>query len=195
MFGSYIKYQTGKSNQILRKPSAAVDMGNFNCADRALCDKINHELYHKYVYDHLICGLAAPQIGENKRIIGVSLGRGLDKPRERLVLINPEIVYRSGFQMIPEECLSLPYKTNLVPRYNSVIVLATTQGGEEIILKERWFNSIILQHEIDHLDGILMCDYSLFRRTPKSNSQNAKIYDFDPQKNSGEEDLADVVSI
>ena len=100
-------------------------------------------------------GLAAPQVGILKRAVVVDVGEGGPGP---LKLINPEIVERSGVQNGPEGCLSCPNMWGEVRRSQSVKVKATNPEGEEIIVEGEDFLARALQHEIDHLDGILFID-------------------------------------
>ena len=108
-------------------------------------------------------GIAAPQLGVSQRVIGVKLPRE-NYDRESYILLNPTLVEKSGWQWNLETCLSLPGKIYLVPRYETVTVHATLPSGEPIVLEERKFRAAILQHEIDHLDGILIRDYGLLSR-------------------------------
>ena len=100
-------------------------------------------------------GLAAPQVGILKRAVVVDVGEGGPGP---LKLINPEIVERSGVQNGPEGCLSCPNMWGDVRRSQYVKVKATNPEGEEIIVEGVDFLARALQHEIDHLDGILFID-------------------------------------
>ena len=100
-------------------------------------------------------GLAAPQVGILKRAVVVDVGEGGPGP---LKLINPEIVDRSGVQNGPEGCLSCPNMWGDVRRSQYVKVKATNPEGEEIIVEGEDFLARALQHEIDHLDGILFID-------------------------------------
>ena len=100
-------------------------------------------------------GLAAPQVGILKRAVVVDVGEG---GPGTLKLINPEIVERSGVQNGPEGCLSCPNMWGEVRRSQYVKVKATNPEGEEIIVEGEDFLARALQHEIDHLDGILFID-------------------------------------
>ena len=100
-------------------------------------------------------GLAAPQVGILKRAVVVDVGEGGPGP---LKLINPEIVERSGVQNGPEGCLSCPNMWGEVRRSQYVKVKATNPEGEEIIVEGEDFLARALQHEIDHLDGMLFID-------------------------------------
>ena len=100
-------------------------------------------------------GLAAPQVGILKRVIVVDIGE--DGPGV-LRLINPEILERSGSQNGPEGCLSCPGMWGDVKRSQYVKVKAMNDQGQEIIIEAEDFLARALQHEIDHLEGILFID-------------------------------------
>ena len=100
-------------------------------------------------------GLAAPQVGILKRLVVVDIGEEGPGP---LKLINPEILERSGVQDGPEGCLSCPGMWGDVKRSQYVKVKALNPEGEEIIIEGEDFLARALQHEIDHLDGILFID-------------------------------------
>ena len=94
-------------------------------------------------------GLAAPQIGISKRIIVVDVGDGLHK------LVNPKIVSSEGSEVDVEGCLSVPGLIGDVERFVKITVKATTPEGKSIKIDAENFFARCLQHEIDHLDGIL----------------------------------------
>lgn len=100
-------------------------------------------------------GLAAPQIGVLKRMVVIDVGEAGPGP---LKLINPEILERSGVQVGPEGCLSFPGMWGDVKRSKYVKVKALNPDGEEIIIEGYDYLARALQHEIDHLDGILFID-------------------------------------
>ncbi|GBD17704.1 Peptide deformylase [bacterium HR27] len=106
-------------------------------------------------------GLAAPQIGVLRRIIVVSIPPDYAEegdPGVELTLINPEIVRASGRQVGLEGCLSIPGWYGEVPRFMHVTVKALDLDGREIRVKGSGLLARVLQHEIDHLDGILFVD-------------------------------------
>jgi len=84
--------------------------------------------------------------------------------------VNPEITAFDGEQFFREGCLSLPDYTANIKRHQSITVRALTLGGEEITVDAEGFEAVVLQHEIDHLDGVLFLDRvanvktDLFRR-------------------------------
>ncbi len=117
-------------------------------------------------------GIAAPQIGVLSRIAIVDTSRN---PKHLgghglLVLVNPKIIAHEGEQFFREGCLSLPDYTANIRRYQHITVEALGLGGEPITLDAEGFESVVVQHEIDHLDGLLFLDRvanvktDLFRR-------------------------------
>ena len=101
-------------------------------------------------------GLAAPQVGRSISLIVADPG-AKDEPAP-LVLINPEITDREGRASITEGCLSVPDYSAEVPRYQKIIVKAYTLDEKEVELTLEDFPAIVLQHELDHLQGILFID-------------------------------------
>ncbi|GAB4405985.1 MAG: peptide deformylase [Thermodesulfovibrionales bacterium] len=101
-------------------------------------------------------GLAAPQVGVSKRliVIDVSLREGEKTPL--IVLINPEIIDSRGEIESEEGCLSLPGYTTIVKRSERVIVRGLNREGKAIEIEGEGLLSRALQHEIDHLNGVLL---------------------------------------
>jgi peptide deformylase len=99
-------------------------------------------------------GLAAPQIGISKRITVIDLSFQKN-PEEKIVLINPEIIFREGKQYEEEGCLSLPEIREKVSRAAKVKVRAQDVKGKWFELEGEELLARAFQHEIDHLDGIL----------------------------------------
>lgn len=101
-------------------------------------------------------GLAAPQVGVSKRLAVIDVASADDplKP-ERIVIINPEIVEQEGSQTGEEGCLSIPGFREDVTRAEGIVVRAKNELGESIELRGTELLSRALQHEIDHLNGIL----------------------------------------
>jgi peptide deformylase len=108
-------------------------------------------------------GLAANQVGSLQRIVVIEItpdpeeDRG-GSPAVRIILCNPEIVQADGRQVGPEACLSLPGWIGEVPRAQKVVVKAQTVEGKRIKINADGLYARCLQHEIDHLDGILYPD-------------------------------------
>jgi peptide deformylase len=103
-------------------------------------------------------GLAAPQIGISKRITVIDVSFK-EKPEDRLVLINPEILDREGKQTEEEGCLSFPEIREKVQRAAWVKVRAQNEKGEFFEVEGQELLARALQHEIDHLHGILFIDH------------------------------------
>lgn len=106
-------------------------------------------------------GLAAPQIGVSRRVIAVHPppdGDGGEREEPR-VYVDPEIVEKGGGEETAEEgCLSIPGVYEMVKRARSVLVRARAVDGDEIEVRAEGIVARILQHEIDHLDGVLFVD-------------------------------------
>jgi peptide deformylase len=97
-------------------------------------------------------GLAAPQIGVAKRVIVVDCGEGLWE------VVNPEIISMQGQDVAVEGCLSIPGVAGEVKRAAQVIVKGWDRNGREIQIEADGMGARALQHETDHLDGILFID-------------------------------------
>ncbi|NJD62971.1 MAG: peptide deformylase [Deltaproteobacteria bacterium] len=102
-------------------------------------------------------GLAAPQIGVGKRVIVVDVS-AVEKDIAPLALVNPRIVESRGLVVGVEGCLSIPGVEGEVPRGEVVLVKAQDDQGRPVQLTARGLLARALQHEIDHLDGILFID-------------------------------------
>ncbi len=104
------------------------------------------------MYEYNGVGLAAPQVGVLKRIIVVDIGDG------PIALINPEILERQGSQIGQEGCLSCPDMWGDVDRAQYIKIKGITPEGEEVIFEAEDYLARALQHECDHLDGVLFID-------------------------------------
>jgi peptide deformylase len=102
-------------------------------------------------------GLAATQIGVGKRVIVVDISH-VEQDLAPLALVNPEIVESRGLEEGTEGCLSIPGVEGVVPRAESVLVKAQDEQGRPVQIPARGLLARALQHEIDHLDGILFID-------------------------------------
>ena len=105
------------------------------------------------MYDAQGVGLAAPQIGILRRIIVVD-----DYDGNKFAMFNPEIYFEEGCQSGPEGCLSVPGRQGTVERKEKIKVKFKDLSGEEKDLEAEGFLARILQHEVDHLNGILYTD-------------------------------------
>ena len=103
-------------------------------------------------------GLAAPQVGISKRISVIDISVG-EREEDKVVIINPEIVFRNGSQTGEEGCLSIPGFREPVTRANKVKVVAKNVKGETIELEGEELLARAFQHEIDHLNGILFLSH------------------------------------
>ncbi len=100
-------------------------------------------------------GLAAPQVGESLRIITVDV----TEEREGLiVLINPEIISLEGDCAGEEGCLSIPGFKEVIPRKKKVVISGLDISGKEMRIPAEGILAISFQHEIDHLDGMVIID-------------------------------------
>lgn len=114
-------------------------------------------------------GLAAPQVGVSKRLIVVDTS-SREENQSLVVLINPKIINSEGEILSEEGCLSLPGFTTRLKRKEKILVKGLDRNGKEIEIYAEGLFSRALQHEIDHLDGILLIDRisplkrELFRR-------------------------------
>ncbi len=138
---------------VLRTPAEPVD--GFSSALERLVDDMLETMYEAPGV-----GLAAPQIGVSKRIFVADLGDG------PIVLANPEIMETSGSWSFEEGCLSVPEKFWEIDRPGFARARGYDRAGSETVLEGEELLGRVLQHEIDHLDGMLLLD-RLPRRTRK----------------------------
>lgn len=110
----------------------------------------------KLMYQNKGLGLAAPQVGILKRVIVADVGDGL------VSLVNPKILWHQGKDTMAEGCLSIPGINLEIKRSKEVIVEGLTKEEEKVQLGAVGLLARVLQHEIDHLNGILIVD-----RVPK----------------------------
>jgi len=109
------------------------------------------------MYDAPGIGLAAPQVGINRRLIVIDITGG-EEPDHQMVLVNPSITHSDGSQKGEEGCLSIPGFTAVVVRPARVKVEAQHLNGEAFRMEAEDLLARALCHEIDHLDGILYLD-------------------------------------
>lgn len=143
------------------------------CAPIAAFDdallNLERDLYETLDAEHGV-GLAAPQVGVLRQICVIRIPAGYeyeDSPETRLTLINPEVMRAGGQEMDVEGCLSFPELIGDVPRYTSITVRSHTTDGKRVKIKAHDYLARVMQHEIDHLNGILffdrMVDWSTLR--------------------------------
>jgi peptide deformylase len=141
-------------NPLLKQISTPVERVNKEIG--LIVDNIKKTLY----YHERCVGIAAVQVGILKRIVIIDASRSAKEHNNRglLIMINPEIVYSSGKISSREGCLSVPEFTGHVTRKKKIEVDYFDMDGCRQHLKADGFESIVLQHEIDHLDGKVFLD-------------------------------------
>lgn len=102
-------------------------------------------------------GLAATQIGERHRVFLIDIAAE-DEPSNLHVFINPEIIHKEGEECGPEGCLSFPGISEDIKRAAKVTVRALDREGKPFELHAEGLLAVAIQHEHDHLDGLLMID-------------------------------------
>lgn len=107
-------------------------------------------------------GISAPQVGVLRRIVVVDVSAHRRGSQENnhglLVLVNPEVLAKGGRQIVREGCMSIPDYTANIERAQWVLVDAMDRDGKQVILESIGFEAVVIQHEMDHLDGILFLD-------------------------------------
>ncbi|MBW1699798.1 MAG: peptide deformylase [Deltaproteobacteria bacterium] len=134
-------------DSILREKALPVQ--SFNTV---LQDFANEMLF--FMEQHEGIGLAAPQVGILRRIVVADIGEG------PICLVNPQIVAGSGTEDMNEGCLSLPGYTVDINRKKSIKIRSKTLKGKRIDFELDGLMARVIQHEVDHLNGTLICDYS-----------------------------------
>ncbi len=105
-------------------------------------------------------GLAAPQIGVSRRVIAVDV-TGHKKTTTchgLVVMIDPVIIEASGRDIAREGCMSVPDLTANVARADRIVVTGRSRGGDDLVVATEGFEARAFQHEIDHLNGLLILD-------------------------------------
>ncbi|HPF15752.1 MAG: peptide deformylase [Planctomycetes bacterium] len=137
---------------ILRK--RAKEVGAFDDALKATVESM-----YALMFESRGVGLAAPQVGLDQRILVLNDAGDADKPEQNLTLINPTIVAREGDKTLHEEgCLSFPGIYGEIERPDRCTVEAFDVDGNPMRREFEGFVSRIIQHEYDHLEGILLVD-------------------------------------
>lgn len=151
-----LKIETGKENEILRAMSKEIKLSELSSYIKLGKEMIKYikNPKNKWVW------LAAPQVWHNKRLIIVSLLRDRDDEIfPTVMMINPKILEHSNECEIENEgCLSVPGENGEVERFSKIKLSYTDENKKEKILILSWVSARIVQHEIDHLDGILFTD-------------------------------------
>ncbi|MBU1119203.1 peptide deformylase [Patescibacteria group bacterium] len=140
--------QTGEGNKILRTRTEEIDLENLSFD----LQKFSEEMIET-MREEKGAGLAAPQVDKPVRMVVVDFGG------EPIIMINPEITFFSKEKHVDTEgCLSLPGDEYLVERSKKIRIKYIDLEGNKIKDKAKGLHSRIMQHEIDHLNGVLICD-------------------------------------
>jgi peptide deformylase len=124
----------------------------------------------KIMYSHQGIGLAAPQVGILKKVVIVDIGEGL------ISMINPEILTGLGEDFMEEGCLSLPDTGINIKRKQSIFVRYIDRNEKEKECELNGLTARVIQHEIDHLNGVLIIDYAPLVDRSKLNVKNRLKY-------------------
>lgn len=135
-------------------------------------------------------GLAAPQIGENVRVFVIDASTNKE-PLNPMVFINPKIIKKSGAIKSNEGCLSFPEAYTDVRRYKNVMVKALNEHGKSFVIeaKDGTLLARAIQHENDHLDGVLFIDHCMNRFETESILKKHNLPDLDVDRLIDEENL------
>lgn len=118
-------------------------------------------------------GVAASQIGDLRRVVVVDVSKsklGRDQNHGLLTMVNPVVIAHEGQRMMREGCMSVPDYTGNVLRAEEIVVEYRDRDGSERVIRASGFEAVAIQHELDHLDGLLFLDRisslktDLFRR-------------------------------
>lgn len=139
-------------------------------------------------------GLAAPQVGENYRIFVIDVSTN-NEPLNPIVFINPKIIKKSGACISHEGCLSFPEAFTDVKRYANVMVKALDRNGRSFVLeaKEGTLLARAIQHEFDHLDGILFIDHVINRFEAEAVLKKCNLPDIQVEKLLNEPELEEEI--
>lgn len=140
-------------------------------------------------------GLAAPQIGENYRVFVVDVSTG-DEPLNPIVFINPKIIKKSGATISREGCLSFPEAYTDVRRYSNIMVKAMDRKGRSFVLEadEGSLLARCIQHEFDHLDGVLFVDHAINRFEAEEELSKNNLPPLEVEKMIDEPELAEEIN-
>ena len=161
--GTNLKIHT-YPDPVLTKVAKDLEADEFDDDLKSLCLNMLFTMYHAPGI-----GLAAPQVGISKRIFVIDIDYKRDEDEETdevsfsnfnpLILINPKICEKKGEMTYQEGCLSLPGIYEDVKRFESITVDYKNTNGEDCTLDASGLLSVCIQHENDHLDGIVFIDH------------------------------------
>jgi len=138
-------------NPALRKVSKKIDK-----VDEKMLKFLDDLTETMYLKDGV--GLAAPQVGVQKRVVVIDISDPDDNKKNPIIFINPEIIESSGEVTVEEGCLSVPKIYEEVTRFEKVTVKAYDRDMKEFILEADEMLAVAIQHEMDHLNGKLFID-------------------------------------
>ncbi len=138
-------------DEVLRQVSSDVDEFDENLV------RLGEEML-QVMHDSDGIGLAAPQVGISKRLLVMDISP-IEKEAEPMVFVNPVIMEASGDCTLEEGCLSIPEVREDISRPEEILLRYQTTSGDIMSEKFNGWMSRVLQHEIDHLNGILFVDY------------------------------------
>lgn len=178
-----VKYGT----KSLREPSKEVHK-----VSKKISDLVHDLLETMYAKNGV--GLAAPQIGVNYRIFVIDTSSN-DEPINPIVFINPKIIKKSGAVVSNEGCLSFPEVFTDVRRYKNVTVKALDINGRPFVIegKDGSLLARAIQHEFDHLDGILFVDHCINRFEADNELKKFNLPQIEPDKLISEPELEDAL--
>lgn len=139
---------------MLSRPAAAIDQ-----LDRAVVELCADLVDTMRAAGHSV-GVAAPQIGVGRRAVVVDV-TGHPKASSchgLIVLVNPKVISNGGSEVGREGCMSVPELTGDVRRHTQITVAGLTPGAKERVVEADAFEARALQHELDHLDGLVFLD-------------------------------------
>ncbi|MBN2512690.1 MAG: peptide deformylase [Sedimentisphaerales bacterium] len=141
-----LQLETYPPSQILRQISHPVEDfdGNLTILAEKMID---------FMRKHKGIGLAAPQIGLLRRMIVIEIYH------QSYCMANPEIMVASDWDLMEEGCLSLPGRNVVVRRNKFIKVQGLNMAGEAMTVLAAGLLARVFQHEIDHLNGVMICDY------------------------------------
>lgn len=156
---AFFPLETWENSKTLRSKNEPVDIFDEDIKD--FCDILIDLMYE---YDWV--GLAAPQVWKNIRVIATTQRKEekkWHKSKKSIIgetsMVNPEIIEHSEETKKWEEaCLSVPWLCWDVERWTRIVVRYQDKKWKQHVQKYTWFSAIVIQHEIDHLDGILFTD-------------------------------------
>lgn len=151
---SYLEILKYPDSELMEKSQPVAEI------DGTLQDQINRMFETLYLSQGL--GLAAPQVGCLQSFFIYDLGLQEEKPNfgaGPVVILNPEIVESEGEEIAEEGCLSIPGYFEKVSRAYRVLVKGLDREGKEIRIESEGLTARLFQHEIDHLNGVLMLNH------------------------------------